>query len=273
MKSLSTSDLRQLQDHAVQAAFAAGKILMKHFGKSLNVREKKNAGLVTIADVQAQQVAIARLRKAGPEFDFLAEESTEDAPGNRPGNQQATRPGKWIIDPLDGTTNYVHGFPMFCVSIAAEWQGELVAAVIYHPVLKNLYTAIRGQGARLDGKRIHVSSTSTIRNALITTGFTYCKDKWLRTEIEAFERMSDACLGVRRPGSAAMDLAFTASGIFDGFWERRLSPWDIAAGCLLVEEAGGRVTDFEGKPIRLDCRQILASNGKLHPSMLKLIRH
>lgn len=261
--------LKLLEEAALRAAFASSKILMKHFGGKLDVQEKKGAGLVTQVDLASQDAAVRILRKATPEFRMLAEERDLADAVPKGG-------GRWVLDPLDGTTNYVHGFPMFCVSIAAEWDGKVVVGVIHHPVLSETYVAVRGKGAWLRRKgakavRLKVSRTTSIRDSLLTTGFTYRKDQWLRDEMEAFERASGIARAVRRPGSAALDLAYVARGVFDGFWERRLSPWDVAAGALLVEEAGGKVTDFGGKGFGLEGREILATNPKLHPQLLRIV--
>ena len=244
------------------AAHAAGRILMHHFTRKLQWREKPGAGLVTNADLASEAEVMRRLKRARPDFGFLAEES---------GRSAGTPEGRWIIDPLDGTTNYVHRFPMFCVSLAAEWRGEIVAAVIYHPVLKDTYHAVRGGGAWVNQQRIRVSETSRIKDSLLTTGFTYRKDAWLREEMEPFERLSGVARAVRRPGSAALDMAYVARGVFDGFWEKRLSPWDVAAGSLLVTEAGGRVTNYRGEPFRLDAVETLASNSRLHPQLVRAV--
>lgn len=246
-----------------QSAHAAGAVLLKYFRKPLKIREKKDAGLVTQVDIKAEYTAIKILKKAYPHFGFLSEETSPES--------QCDQEGRWILDPLDGTTNYVHGFPMFCVSIAAEWHGKIKAGVIYHPILNETFIAIRGQGAFLNGKKIGVSKTRTLYDSLLTTGFTYRKNKWLHAEMLAFERLSRSVRAVRRPGSAALDLAYTARGIFDGFWERRLSPWDIAAGALLVEEAGGMVSDFQGGPLKITSQEILATNSFLHRPILKVI--
>ena len=251
-----------LEKKMIEAAHFSGQILLDHFEKKIEVREKPGAGLVTQVDIEAEQAAVAILKSALPEFGFL----TEEAP---PLPSQG--PGRWIIDPLDGTTNYVHGFPMFCVSIAAEWEGKIIAGVIYHPVLKDTYVALKGKGAFVNGKQIFVSKTQQLAKSLLTTGFTYRKNEWLRVEMEAFETLSQITRAIRRPGSAALDLAYVARGVFDGFWERRLSPWDIAAGALLVQEAGGQVTDFLGKPFEVTDREILASNGILHTPLLQTI--
>jgi myo-inositol-1(or 4)-monophosphatase len=251
--------LASIQASAVQAAKEAGKVLLKYFGGELNISEKEGAGLVTNADMEAQMTAVSILRKAFPDFGFLTEEAAPEA---------AQSPGRWIIDPLDGTTNFVHRFPMFCVSIAAEWNHELTVGVIYHPVLDEIYIGTKGHGATVNGTPLKVSQTDKIENSLLTTGFTYRKDQFLKAEMQAFERLSGKARAIRRPGSAALDLAYTARGVFDGFWERRLSPWDIAAGALIVMEAGGKVTDFEGNPFKLDGGELLASNSKLHNELL-----
>lgn len=255
----------------VKAAHASGKVLMKYYGKNLQIREKMGAGLVTQADLEAEIAAVKVLRKAAPHFAFLTEENTTQAAGPAGSHSE----GKWIIDPLDGTTNFVHGFPMFCVSIAAEIEEELQIGVIYQPCLDETYVAVQGQGAVCHSKgkkaRLRVSSTNQLHDSLLTTGFTYRKEKWLHEEMEAFERLSAVARAVRRPGSAALDLAYTARGVFDGFWERRLSPWDVAAGMVLVREAGGMVSDFQHQNYKLEGREILASNGVLHDELLKAI--
>lgn len=246
----------------VTAAKAAGKVLIKYLGKIATIQEKKDAGLVTNADLEAEQKIIKILGKTRPDFTWLTEEtSPDDLPSQ----------GRWVIDPLDGTTNFVHGFPMFCVSIAAEWEGQVIAGVIYNPCLKDLYIATLGGGAFCNGKKMKVSNTAHLRDSLLTTGFTYRKRELLHTEMDAFERLAQIARGIRRPGSAALDLAYTARGVFDGFWERNLSPWDVAAGALMVKEAGGKVTDLQGKAFNLANKQILASNLRLHSQILDSI--
>ena len=246
----------------IRAARASGAVLSRHFGRKLDVREKDGAGLVTNADLQSEQAALRVLRRFRPDFGMLTEESPPQGEGAR---------GRWILDPLDGTTNFVHRFPMFCVSIAAEWEGKIIAGVIYHPILKDTYFAELGRGATLNGRGIHVSGTGRLQDSLLTTGFTYRKNEWLSAEMEAFERLSGIARAIRRPGSAALDLAYVARGVFDGFWERRLSPWDVAAGALLVQEAGGKVTDFSGREFRVDSPEVLATNPRLQPELLKAV--
>ncbi len=252
--------LNRMRDLILDAAEAAGKVLRRHYRSKLRISEKPGAGLVTNADFEAQDAVVKILRKGIPQFGFLTEEAKPE---------QAQCPGRWIIDPLDGTTNFVHGFPMFCVSIAAEWDGEIVAGTIYHPILDESYLALKGKGATRNGQKIQTSSTSKIKNSLLTTGFTYQKEKLLHKEMNAFEKLSGVARAVRRPGSAALDLAYTAAGVFDAFWERNLSPWDVAAGSLIVQEAGGKVTNFRGEPFHLEERTLLASNSTLHTALLR----
>jgi myo-inositol-1(or 4)-monophosphatase len=254
---------RKLLPVLVEAATRAGEVLLK-FSRSrrYDVREKGGAGLVTDADLAAEEAAMKILRRDFPDFGFLTEESNPEA------RKSASKEGRFILDPLDGTTNFVHGFPMFCVSAAAEWRGRIVAGCVFHPSLSDTYSARLGGGARLNRRPMRVSATRTLDDSLLTTGFTYRKDHWLHAEMLAFERVSRVARAVRRPGSAALDLAYVARGVFDGFWERRLSPWDVAAGMLLVSEAGGRVTDFSGNPLEIGKPEILASNGLLHARLL-----
>ncbi len=280
-KPLKSSQQEKYLRTLIQAAVCSGDVLMKYFPKNgrsrsdekkLNVREKKGAGLVTEADFHSEKAALSLLKKIEPSFELLTEETAPDyEPGHRP-------PGRWIIDPLDGTTNFVHGFGMFSVSIACEVEGKIECGVVYHPWVNELYFAKRGHGCflmspRLETKktRLEVSRTQKMKDSLLTTGFTYRKDQGLRAEMVAFEELSRVARAIRRPGSAALDLALTARGVFDGFWERRLSPWDVAAGSLLVSEAGGRVSDFSGKPFEIDSDQLLASNGLLHRQLLRAI--
>lgn len=259
---MSKVPLRQLENAAVSAALAAGRVLRKHFGKPISIREKSNASLVTNADVEAEETCIKLLLKKFPDFGILAEESDP---------RRSRGEGRWVIDPLDGTTNFVHRFPMFCVSIAAEWEDKVVVGVIYHPILREMVIAVRGRGATLNGKKISVSKTRKLAESLLTTGFTYQKKKLLHAEMGAFERLSQIARAVRRPGSAALDMAYTGRGVFDGFWERNLAPWDVAAGSLIVEEAGGKVTDFQGKPFSIHARELVASNGILHNSLIQTL--
>lgn len=266
--------LARLRAVALEAAQAAGAVLLKHHGRKLKVREKPGAGLVTNADVEAERAALKVLRRDREFHDFkvLTEESAPDIVASQ-------GPARWIMDPLDGTTNFVHRFPMFCVSIAAEWHGQVVVGVIYHPILDETYVAVRGKGAFLyhgkpgagSGRRLHASRTTRIQDSLLTTGFTYGREDWLKMEMHAFQTLSGMARAVRRPGSACLDLAYTSRGVFDGFWERRLSPWDVAAGSILVKEAGGLVTNFAGEPFHVEMKEILAAGPKVHALLKQII--
>ena len=251
--------------YAVEAAFAAGKVIRKHFTRRLKIREKGKLGLVTNADMEAEKTALKILKKAQPNFALLTEET------NAQGTMGKNDRGMWIVDPLDGTTNFIHRFPMFCVTIAAQVDQRIVAAATYHPILDDLYTAVIGKGAYVNGTKMKVSKTARIKDSLLSTGFTYQQHNALHKEMSSFEKLSGSARAVRRPGSAALDLAYTARGVFDGFWERHLSPWDVAAGSLLVSEAGGMVTDFKGGKFDPHGIEVLASNGKLHRQILAKI--
>jgi myo-inositol-1(or 4)-monophosphatase len=255
-----SSQVDVLRDAAIEAAHASGRVLMRRFRKKLRINEKPGAGIVTNADVESERVAIRILKKARPDFGILAEESAE---------KPAKSPGRWLLDPLDGTTNYAHGLSNFCVSIAAEWNGAVVVGVTYQPAVDDLYVAVRGRGAFVNGKPIRVSTTHRLKDTLLTTGFSSRQDLWLTQELRIFEQVSRAASGVRRPGSAALDMACVARGLYDGFWERGLAPWDVAAGSLLIEEAGGAVSDFSGKALQLDSGQVLCSNGLIHRELIR----
>ena len=246
---------------AVEAAREGGKFLKKNLGKVRSIERKggQEKNLVTEIDKGSEELIIKLIRKHFPAHDILAEES-----GARKG---AASEYRWIIDPLDGTTNYTHAFPVFCVSIGLEWKGKLLCGVIYDPNTNELFTAERGKGAFLNGKRIGVSKTPTLQNSLLVTGFPYNIAENPHHAIERFVSFLMKSQAVRRMGSAALDLAYVACGRFDGFWEVALQPWDMAAGVLLVEEAGGLVTDFSGGSMDIYKGALLSSNGKIHDEM------
>ncbi len=263
---LKAPDRKKLLIGMIKAAQISGAILRQYYTKKkkIKVSEKPGAGLVTNADIESEKACVRALKKLRPDFSFLTEEETEARTPAR---------GRWIIDPLDGTTNFVHGFPMFCVSLAAEWDGEIIAAVIEHPILRETYTATLGGGAFMNKKRLKVSKTENLKDSLLSTGFfSNQQTEQLHIEMVAFEKLSGVARAIRRPGSAALDMAYTARGVFDGFWERRLSPWDIAAGLLIVREAGGAVTDFNGSDDVLSSPSVLACNRLLHSELLKSVR-
>lgn len=261
---LKRSELEKILKAAVEAAHKAGKIHMQFYRKKLLVQEKAKASLVTKVDVKSEKTIQQHLAKKFPEFGFLGEESGQSGSEDQP---------VWHVDPLDGTTNFVHGFPMFCVSIGLAVGGEPVLGVIHIPTLKETFTAAKGLGARLNGKRIRVSGRAELSECLLTTGFAYLHDPdRLIPEISRFQKAHIEARAVRRPGAAAIDLAYVAAGIFDGFWEKNLSSWDVCAGSCLIEEAGGRVSDYSGKPFTLSGREILASNGLVHEAMMGILK-
>ncbi len=241
---------------ALDAARAGAQQLLEHAHRPLEIREKgRRADIVTVADRASEAAVIARLRADFRSASILAEES---------GSVTGTSDERWIIDPLDGTTNYAHGYPLYCISIAYERAGELIAGVIYAPAIGECYTAQRGSGAQLGERAIAVSVIDDVADAMVCTGF-HPAD--FARNAAYFERASNRAQAVRRDGSAALDLAFTACGRFDGFWEFDLSPWDVAAGMLIITEAGGHVTRVDGGLTAVDARSILATNGRIHAQL------
>lgn len=248
---------------AVQTARDAGQLLLERFGRKINISKKGDINLVTEADLASEQMIIERIKSYYPKHSILAEES---------GNAVALGDSswKWIIDPLDGTTNFAHGYPCFCVTLALEHAGKIVVGVTFDPTRDELFAAERGHGATLNNKPIRVSETETLSDALLVTGFPYdFKQK------ENFARhLTDFLLhsrGVRRDGSAAIDLAYVACGRFDGFWEEGLNPWDVGAGVLLIQEAGGQVSYYDGSPFNIYNPPICASNGLIQREMLGIL--
>ena len=249
---------------AVTAARNAGDIIVKHLNRleQLTVTRKDRNDFVSEVDRQAEDEIIAIIRKAYPDHGILAEES---------GRQQGNDDYEWIIDPLDGTTNFLHSNPQFAVSIALRHKGKLEQAVIYDPMRQELFTASRGSGAFLDNRRIRVSQQKGLEDALLGTGFPYKDMQHLDAYLGMFRALITRVAGIRRPGSAALDLAYVAAGRFDGFWEIGLNPWDIAAGILLVREAGGLVGDLAGGHSHLETGHIVAAAPKLFPAILREI--
>lgn len=250
---------------AVEAVKEAGKFLKYSIGRVRSVETKKGEvrNLVSEIDKMSEEKIIGIIKRHYPNHAILAEES---------GGSETTSEYKWIIDPLDGTTNFLHGVPIYCVTIAVERKEEVVAGVIYDPNLDELFTSEKGSGAYLNGKRMAVSHTSALIQSLLVTGFPYDIAKNPDHATEHFVNFLVEARGIRRLGSAALDLAYTAAGRFDGFWEVNLNPWDMAAGMLFVCEAGGKVTDFAGAPTSIYKKQVLASNGRIHDAMLNVIK-
>jgi myo-inositol-1(or 4)-monophosphatase len=246
---------------AMSAAGEAGGVLREGFGWQHSIKYKGEVDIVTEVDEQAERVIREILLGAFPSYGMLAEEG-----GRLSGEEDA----RWIVDPLDGTTNYAHGLPIFAVSIALERAGEVVLGVVHDPIREETYVGESGRGAALNGEPIKVSDTDELIQALIATGFPYDREK-LPEALELFGRFVALTRGVRRLGSTALDLCYVAFGRLDGYYERGIWPWDIAAGSLILEEAGGRVTDYLGGKLDLKGREIVASNGALHPAMTKLM--
>ncbi len=240
----------------------AGALLMDYFHQHLKIEYKGEADLVTAADRAAEKLIRERIMQKWPDHDVLGEEQGLTDRGSE---------YRWYVDPLDGTTNFAHGFPVFCVSLALERRGsidERIAGVIYDPTRDELFSAAHGKGAHLNGEAIHVSKMRTLQESLVATGFPSHK-RHKNPNIYFYHQITLRSHGVRRAGSAALDLCNVASGRFDGFWEFNLNPWDTAAGVLLVEEAGGKVTRYDGSPFELNSRETLATNGLIHGELMR----
>ena len=247
---------------AVEAALAAGRIQKERADNIGEIHYKGEINLVTEVDLLCEKEIIGRIKKEFPGHAILAEES---------GATAGDADHLWVIDPIDGTVNYAHGYPCYCVSIGYQCRGEVVVGVIYNPCLDELFVAEKGKGATLNGKPISVSTTTELKKSLLATGFAYDINQSSNNNLDHFQNFIKACQALRRPGSAAMDLCYTAMGRFEGFWELKLHPWDYAAGWLMVEEAGGQVTRFDGSPFQMGDRSVLASNGHIHPAMVDLL--
>ena len=251
---------------AIEAALAAGRIHLELFRQDPRVEKKGPIDLVTAADVRAEQAFRQLVASRFPSHEVLGEEAGGGAAESRRSRW------RWIIDPLDGTTNFAHGLALFCVSIALEVDGQTEIGVVYDPMGQELFSAERGGGARLNGAPIRVSARHELVDALLCTGFPYSIREHQRQQVEVFAAFLGRSRAVRRLGSAALDLCYVAAGRFDGFWEEQLHAWDIAAGALIVQEAGGRVTGYADEPIDLFGGRIVASNGPMHRPMLEVIR-
>ena len=256
--------MKEIISCAVRAAHAASKIMMAKYGVGRAYEKTKN-NLVTEADIECEEAIVSVIGKKYPSHSVLAEERHE--------NTDVLSKNLWIIDPLDGTNNYAHTIPHFCVSIAYAEKGEVLAGIILDPMRKELFTAIKGGGAFLNGTRISVSRTARISQAIITTGFYYDRGRLMEKTLAAIRSLFKADIrGIRRLGSASLDLCWVACGRFDGYFEYRLSPWDFAAGMLIIREAGGRCSDREGKQLALTSRSAMVSNGKIHREFLRIVK-
>jgi myo-inositol-1(or 4)-monophosphatase len=250
--------MSELLNNASKIAREAGALLRGYFHQRVRVEYKGDVDLVTEADRASEALIVAAVTKLYPDHAIVAEEG---------GGREGSSGYRWFIDPLDGTTNFAHGFPIFAVSMGLEKDGEMIAGVIYDPTRDELFEAEKGSGARLNGEPVRVSTIARLEEALVCTGFPSRK-RHVNPNIHFYHQMNMRTHGVRRPGAAAIDLAYVASGRMEAFWEFHLHPWDVAAGKLLVTEAGGCVTEISGQPHRMDSPSVLASNGLLHAQML-----
>jgi myo-inositol-1(or 4)-monophosphatase len=254
-----------LMNVMVAAARKAGRSLARDFGEveQLQVSVKGPANFVTAADHRAEDILFRELAKARPGYGFLMEE--------RGTIEGADRTHRWIVDPLDGTTNFLHSIPLFAISIGLEREGQLAAAVIYNPISDELYTAERGKGAFLNDRRLRVAQRKAIGEAVVATGIPHCGRPGHATFLREVEAVMRQVAGLRRTGSAALDLAWTAAGRFDAYWERNIKPWDMAAGIVLVREAGGMVSDLDGNDKMMEHGALLAGNGVMQKAILPLL--
>ena len=251
---------------AIEAVIRAGEVQMAHFGRDVRVEKKGTIDLVTQIDLEVERGFRAMVAERFPGHVVLGEEFSEAAQ-----QHEAVSRYCWVFDPVDGTTNYAHGLPIFCSSLALEIDGAPAVAAVYDPTRRELFTAARAQGAWLNGSRLHVSSATVLIDSLLCTGFPYSVQQNPGELIALFGEFISRSRAVRRLGSAALDLCYVAAGRLDGFYERHLQPWDIAAGALIVQEAGGRVTSIEGAAFRSRDGSVLASNGHIHGRMLETI--
>jgi myo-inositol-1(or 4)-monophosphatase len=246
-----------------EIAGRAGKYALERLRTDFTVEHKGTINLVTEVDVAAEEMIVNRIREKFPDHSVLAEEKNAETRGGT---------CTWIIDPLDGTTNYAHGFPFFSVSIGLEISGQVVLGIVYDPVRDELFTARKDSGAFCNDEQIHVSRTESLNTGLLATGFPYDIRTSEENNLQYFCAFALTCQGIRRTGSAALDLCYLAAGRIDGFWESKLNPWDCAAGYLIVSEAGGRVTDYSGGPASIYKAEVVASNNRIHQEMLDVLK-
>lgn len=264
LPKVNDKELSKILSVAVEAALSARKVHMVYYKKLTNIQNKRDMSLVSEADQKSEKVIRSLLRKKFPNIDILGEEEgLEQTPGDH---------GRWLIDPLDGTTNYVHGYPFFCSSIALERCGEVQVGVVDSALLNKTYVAVRGHGAYLNGKKIETSKTKKVLESLVATGFSTYGGEKLDKEMRVFKTLVEKSRGVRRSGSAALELCLLADGALDGFWEHGLKPWDTGAGSLIITEAGGKVTNEKGRKFHPDQNVVVASNGHIHQELLNLLK-
>lgn len=255
--------MEELYDAAVSAAKSAGKFVQKQVSQFKQVDHKGRADLVTNIDRDSESMIVKHISERFPEHAIIAEENDYE---------KRDHDYRWVIDPLDGTTNYVHGYRHYAVSIALHIKREPAIGVVFDPANNELFTAIRGRGAFLNDQKIQVSETSQLLNCMLVTGIPYDLDERWHRSFDLFKAFYYRTQGVRRDGSAALDMCYVASGRFDGFWEYNLHPWDVAAAMLIVQEAGGQVSDFRNGKSSIFDAEVLATNGKIHQKMLEVIQ-
>jgi myo-inositol-1(or 4)-monophosphatase len=248
---------------AIEAAREAGRIQKRSYGRAGKVEYKGEIDLVSDVDRLCEKAIVGTITEAFPDHDILSEETPFSGKGSA---------WKWIIDPIDGTTNYVREYPCFCVSIGLEVEGEMRLGVVYNPLLEELFHAQKGEGAWLNGKKIAVSRTDDLYKSFLCTGFPYDIREHIDFYLRFFREFTIRSLAIRRPGSATLDLCYLAAGRFDGFWELKLHAWDVAAASLMITEAGGRLSDFQGGPFSIYSGETLASNGVIHDQMLQVMQ-
>lgn len=262
--NVNDKELNKILHAAFEAAKAASKVHLEYYNNLTNIRNKQDSSLVSEAD-QASETAIRNiLREKFPDIDILGEEEGLEV--------RSKNSSRWLVDPLDGTTNYIHTYPFFCSSIALEMDGEIVVGVVDAAIFNRTYWAVRDFGAFVNERRIYVSEAEKISESLVATGFSTYGGERLDFEMEVFQSLIKKSRGVRRSGSAALELCLLAEGALDGFWEYGLKPWDTGAGSLVVSEAGGKVTNQNGEAFHPDQEVVVASNGLLHDELLNLIR-
>jgi myo-inositol-1(or 4)-monophosphatase len=250
---------------AIELARAAGDVLKHYSDRDKHVELKGRANLVTVADKESEALIIEAIRRRYPDHSILAEESGTSAGAEVSG-------GKWVIDPLDGTTNFAHQYPFYCVSIGFEQDGDVVCGAVYDPSRDEMFSAARNEGAYLNGDLLKVSGVSRLADALLLTGFPYNMRERIDLVVAQFRAFLIESQAVRRGGSAALDLCYLAAGRCDGFWELNLHPWDTAAGGVIAEEAGARITDFRGNAFSIYMKEIVASNGKIQEEMIGVLK-
>ncbi|MGB3975802.1 MAG: inositol monophosphatase family protein [bacterium] len=266
MKSISPDQYSALLDELRHAVKKTGGLIASSFNKAQRIQFKSRYDMVTETDLASEEAMISHLKTITPEIDILAEESSTNLT-----SYHLPEGYLWVLDPLDGTTNFAHGFPHFAISIALVLNGKPVLGIVFDPIKNEMFTAIHGSGAFLNSNRLTVSTAASLDKSLLATGFPYKVREIKQNNLVEFCVFRLACQGIRRTGAAALDLAYVAANRLDGFWERQLKPWDTAAGILLVTEAGGMVSRFNGNDFSILHQEIVASNGKIHPAMIHVL--